>query len=165
MIDLRTALQRITDEYTGLLIGQQVPKIVELQSRCPHGILVINRAKLGSPRTFNFNCHAYTFGLHGIEACWRAADEVLCPDGAWVAKHVLPQLEPSADGSVVVYFDEDRVTHSARRHRDLLISKWGRAHTWQHGLWEVPTSYGSRAEYYVAPPADWASRIFVESTL
>jgi hypothetical protein len=72
-------------------------------------------------------------------------------------------MKPAPDGNVVLYFDGDHITHSARMNRGILISKWGRAHTWQHGLWEVPTSYGSRVEYYQAPPADSVATAYLDT--
>lgn len=112
------------------------------------------------PRTFAFNCHAFTFGLSKMEECWAAGDDIY-PNGAFVTANVLPIMKQHVDGSIAVYFDADRVTHSGRINNGTVISKWGTAHTWQHALWEVPTSYGSR-EYYQAPNPELVKNAYLE---
>ena len=158
--DLRASLQDITDRYVGFLVGQQIPKIIALRTIYPHSILISDKVRLGYPRTFAFNCHAFTFGLSKMEECW-AAREDLCPNGAFVLAHLLPMMEQHTEGNIAVYFDGDRVTHSGRINNGTVISKWGTAHTWQHGVWEVPTSYGSRVECYLAPAADWLKKTYL----
>lgn len=95
-----------------------------------------------------------------MEECWAAGDDIY-PNGAFVTANVLPIMKQHVDGSIAVYFDADRVTHSGRINNGTVISKWGTAHTWQHALWEVPTSYGSR-EYYQAPNPELVKNAYLE---
>ena len=159
---LRAALQSITDEYAGLLVGQQVAKITALRVSNPHSIMVLEKARLGSRRTFAFNCHAFTFGLSKVDECW-SADEDLSPDGTFIMAKVIPMMEERPEGGIVLYFEGDRITHSGRINRGVVISKWGAGHTWQHALWEVPTCYGSSVAYYQEPAAGAVKMAYLES--
>ena len=58
---LRAELQRITDTYTGGKAEKQIELIAELSVSYQHSIQLRQRAIIGQPETFKFNCHQYTF--------------------------------------------------------------------------------------------------------
>lgn len=69
---------------------------------------------------------------------------------AYLTPKWLKGVRPSdvADGDVVVYYSGDVARHAGRVHTGSIISKWGTAHVWRHGLFEVPAAYGNRARFF-----------------
>ena len=62
-----------------------------------------------------------------------------------------PLSEPEVGALVVWFDDERRPTHAGVWSGTRVRSKWGTAHLWQHGLFEVPESYGDDVAFYVRP--------------
>ena len=156
--ELRQRLQEITDEYTEWVVGGQIAAIEALREQRSHGIKLIQEAVIGEPRTYDFNCHAFSFQLHELEVFWeiRQSTPELLPTGQFVLDSLVPTMESvdSRDarrGDVVLYFGNGRVTHSGIVRGSDIESKWGTAHRWQHGLFEVPSSYGSKVRYFRRP--------------
>lgn len=167
--ELRTKLEEMTKRFTGLVITHQVQVVENIKQEYPHRIAVRSMADPRSLRTWRFNCHAFTFGLWQQEAFWHL--QTSCPDcwpdGAFVTNYLLPGMCQISEtdiraGNLVLYFDSERLTHSGVVYDDLIRSKWGDGHVWEHALFEVPKSYGERAEYYTAPPNNLALDAYVK---
>jgi hypothetical protein len=166
--ELRQRLERITEEYTEWVVGLQILAIAALREEWPHAISLIQEAVIGEPRTYDFNCHAFAFQLHELDAFWeiRLSKPDLRPTGRFVLDRLVPSME-SVDlrearrGDVGLHFDEGGVTHSGVLADRDIESKWGTAHRWQHRLFEVPSSYGSHARYFRRP----ASKSVVDAYL
>lgn len=159
--ELRHELQRITDEYTGLVVQLQVPSIEGLRERWRHNIRLVQAAVVGDPHTYNFNCHAFTFSLYEANEFWelRLANPQLIATGQFVLERLVPAMRPlrrneSKLGDIALYFDGARITHSGVRSGRAIESKWGTAHRWRHGVFEVPWSYGTRVRYFRRPAAE-----------
>ena len=155
---LREHLQNITGEFTGLRVGEQLVKIEALRVRHRHSINLVQAAVIADQRTWNFNCHAYALGLHETQDFWRIREELpdVWPTGTFVSRRLLPNLQPVSDpdqcpGDLIVYFSGQSVNHSGIVGNRLVRSKWGSAHTWEHGVFEVPTSFGSEVRYFRRP--------------
>jgi hypothetical protein len=71
----------------------------------------------------------------------------------------------TTDGDIVVYFGQGKPEHAGKCSGRRVISKWGSGptHVWQHGIWEVPSKYGSliKAFYPISNAAEcyriWAT--------
>lgn len=55
--------------------------------------------------------------------------------------------EQEDNDRLAVYFRGDIPSHFGRIQGDMIRSKWGQGPAWNHGLWEVPHSYGDRVKY------------------
>ncbi len=166
---LRRALQEITDNHTRLLVSEQIGLIEGLKSRYLHSIRLLRAAVPADQRTWNFNCHAFAFGLSESDDFWRLREErpAVWPTGEFVCKWLLPAMQlitevGLANSALVLYFDDDRVTHLGTIQGGMVQSKWGSAHTWEHRVFEVPISFGSTVRYYQRPDLKDAVRAYVE---
>ena len=61
----------------------------------------------------------------------------------------IPQTD-AREGDLVFYFGgEGRFKHAGLyRGRGQVVSKWGIGHLYQHGLFEVPESYGNNVRFF-----------------
>ena len=87
----------------------------------------------------------------------RESQPDVWPTGIFVEQLLLPRLEPISTGNqragaLIVYFSGESVTHSGVVGQELIRSKWGSAHTWDHCIFEVPTSFGSTVRYFKRMP-------------
>jgi len=167
-VTLRRALLDITRQYTGLAVGEQVGAVRTLAEMSPHGIWAVRTVDLDDVRSWRFNCHAFTFGLWRQEASWKLQDTHpdAWPDGSFVVRHLLPVMSPVRPGDMpdevaILYYEGDQLRHSGLQRGERVRSKWGDSHTWEHGLFEVPASYGERVAHYVVPPSDIVVDAFV----
>jgi hypothetical protein len=71
-----------------------------------------------------------------------------------VEKGALAPLEAGQNpaGAVAVYFSgEDPVHVTKIRSSGRMVSKWGAACAWEHGVWEMPSNYGEQVSYFRYP--------------
>jgi hypothetical protein len=154
---LRERLQYITGEYIGLRVAEQVRLIEELKTEYAHSISLLQLAVIPDQRTWNYNCHAFAFGLNTTDVFWQIRENQpeAWPTGTFVSERLLACLNPAVNdprpGDVIVYFSGDTATHSGAVGERLIRSKWGSAHTWEHPIFEVPTSFGSTVRYFERP--------------
>lgn len=154
-IDLRGALQTITEEHVGGAVGRQIAAVDQLRRRRRHAVRAIRSVDLDDPRSWRFNCHAYSLGYSTLELFWclQESHPDAWPDSAFVTEYLLSEMVTVApldarDGDLVLYYQGATLTHSGVLRGELVASKWGRCHTWEHGLFEVPQSYGATVRYY-----------------
>jgi hypothetical protein len=84
---------------------------------------------------------------------WRQIDKL--PSGLHrdllitsLSEGILPvHDEQGADDKFVVYLEGDTPKHFGRLEGNKVMSKWGRGRIQNHGLWEVPITYGSKVKY------------------
>ncbi len=161
---LRNALQELTDELTGDRLGEQVERVRLLP--CAHTIRLLGRAEPGEPRTWRFNCIQYALGLQAPPP----AVECLCRHGAvflgtdflsWLVNR-LPSSAPNETGSLIVYLDGGAIKHVGISTDGRVASKWGGGHLWDHGIFEVPASYGDAVAFYRPPEARTAGDLFLD---
>ena len=168
---LRRHLQNMTGEFIGLRVAEQLAKIEALRAKHNHSIVLVQAAVLANQRTWDFNCHAFAFGLHGTEEFWsiRESQPDAWPTRTFVSQQLLPHLEPVPDsdrspGDLILYFSGKSVNHSGIVGTQLVRSKWGSAHTWDHRVFEVPTSFGSTVQYFKRPPSSVVVTAYTEFT-
>ena len=120
--------------------------------------------------TWGYKCHAFTFDIQNTKELRTLRDDThnWGPEGPFVKSLMGTTLkeiskDESEDGDFVVYFSDGKVKHSGIRSGDLVESKWGRGHTWKHGLWEVPSKYGCEVRYYRKVPSDELLAKFLSS--
>lgn len=158
---LREALLDITKQYTGLAVGEQVAAVRTLSETCPHRIRAIRTVDLDNVRSWRFNCHAFTLGLWQQDTFWELQDTHpdAWPDSSFVVRYLLPLMSSVPFGDVpgevaIFYYERDELKHSGLGNGRSVQSKWGDCHTWEHGLFEVPASYGERVACYLVPPIE-----------
>jgi hypothetical protein len=137
----------------------QVRRIESLASEHPHSIQLVHPATSANVDSFDFNCHAFTFGIHTAPEFRELRSKLpdVVPDGPFVATLIGSLLHESfepTDGDFVLYFEHTSIRHSGIFRAGRVRSKWGGAHTWEHEIFEVPSSYGSLVRYYVQVPSD-----------
>ncbi len=161
---LRARLQQITcgggttvDSHPSLIadLAREVPHSIELAPKVPY--LAIER----------YNCFEFALGLAGCPAV-RLISEYLPSTfcNASFVQHLVdsiltPVASPST-GDRVLYCDHDQITHAGVITDDRILSKWGKGHSWIHGLLEVPTQYGDATSFYAMPPANDVLAAFIE---
>jgi hypothetical protein len=112
-----------------------------------------------------FNCFAYALGIWDhpdyIGIVNDESDSSVINSGRMaemLGKGVLVEIDSHEvkANDMVLYFHGRKVTHAATLDdTGALRSKWGRNEVYEHGLWEVPASYGKCARYFRRPaPAD-----------
>jgi hypothetical protein len=69
--------------------------------------------------------------------------------------------ENVSSGDLSFYFDQGQFRHAAMLlARDRVISKWGIGQLVEHGLFEVPDSYGSEVRFFLRLPYELVSNHF-----
>ncbi len=160
---LREALLKITEQFTGYSIGEQLIEVENLKRVQSHRIRAVSPVNLDDVRSWRFNCHAFTFGLWKQELFWQLQEShpQAWPDGNFVTQYLLPRMTAVVGrdwrkAAIVLYYEGDQLKHSGLRQGRLVQSKWGDCHIWEHGVLEVPLSYGQRVVYYRLPDAQLA---------
>ena len=80
-----------------------------------------------------------------------------------LATGALTEIEVPDDTAelVVLYFNKALPVHAGIRRTDgRIISKWGTHPAYEHGLSDVPGTYGGWVRYFQKPTADEARRLF-----
>ncbi len=66
-------------------------------------------------------------------------------------------------GDLVLYFDEGTFKHIGRLiEPSRALSKWGTGGLYEHGLWEVPSTYGNELRFFVGPSEEASYELFVK---
>lgn len=162
MADLRARLETITKNEN---IDAHPDAIDSLKSEFSHTIRLIERGDPAKPR----NCYEYAFGINRELAHWIGSQRLrdLFVGPKFVTERLLPLLSPIEqselqDGDLVLYFDGDSPTHAGTMKGTRVVSKWGKGHTYEHDIDEVPASYGNTRRHYSKMPDSEATRRFVE---
>ena len=82
----------------------------------------------------------------------------------YMTKEILEPINVSdiQDGDYVIYFQENVPTHAGKVQNDSVVSKWGSGHKWKHGVWEVPSSYGTDVHHFKSLPKHTSVSIFIK---
>jgi hypothetical protein len=155
---LRKLLGRATgdDGWIGSQVGRQIEYVESLRATHDHSIVLVQAAIPERPQTFRFNCFQFALALvDPPDEVVRVCDDAIYPNSSFVAYLVDNELaqvaaEHSDDGDIIVYASEEKITHAGRINGDAIVSKWGGAHTWMHGVFEVPDRYGSNVRFFRA---------------
>jgi hypothetical protein len=148
--ELRDALQCLTESLSEATLDQRWKAIVMYGG--PHRLA---RLRDGLPNN-RYNCFAYAFDVYARADYQQLADvhakRSKAPIDPKLVKHMVEtgtlveHREELQVGDIVLYENEGEFVHAARvvEEDGLCHSKWGIGHLYQHGVWEVPTSYGRR---------------------
>jgi hypothetical protein len=148
---LRDELQRLTEAPQDADLGWldvQIREIEALNKQIPHSVRVRTRY---SREIYDLNCFMFALGITVSDA-----NEVM----ACLDKHLMMLLLAShlskadGEGPIIIYFRDGMPEHAGRWREGTVVSKWGShcTHIWQHALWDIPTSYGSDAQFFKALP-------------
>ena len=145
-------------ELEGLAIGEHRQKIEEIGRRISHTITFVEAGR--AP------CIPYALGLVARRAYWSIAERTGVQAKSdfmeWLLSR-LEELDEPASGALVVYSNKGQLTHVGTiRGAGKVISKWGWFPAYEHGLWEVPASYGNQVKFFRKPDEEEALRLFEE---
>lgn len=128
--------------------------LTQISQEIPNTITLLEEAN----SSIRFNCHMFSLSVH-------TNSEIISllkngPHNLMVGSDFLNVLRrkqilvESQDGYLIVYFNKETPTHSGKLLEDgRVISKWGLDHLYNHGLWEVPASYGNEYKRFAMPKA------------
>jgi hypothetical protein len=155
---LRVALDRITKIHIQTVFQYGFDKLQE-QYRHTIRIIPADREWLNT-----FNCYAFALGIVDRERykiLFEMHDKKIALANSRFISLLLAQGElvetgpqkPEID-NLVLYFRGSHVTHAGVVITDdpaMIRSKWGAGELYEHGLWEVPCSYGDGVKFIRAP--------------
>lgn len=153
--ELRQRLTEITSTFVGKKVDKQIDLIRDLRVLFDHQIELSSCAVAGKPETFAYNC--FQFALEMVGPPRLVVDiATLYPDvypNSEFMQHLMDHAltERTGDmtsGDVVVYLREGRPAHAGHVVNGRIRSKWGTAHLWTHGLFEVPDTYGHDVRFF-----------------
>ena len=149
MASLRKELQNITREAN---TAAHASAIDALQRRIPHCIEVVKDLA----DDLRYNCVMHALGVAKdeelIALVWRCPRDVH-PSTQFLKflkdRGTLVAVKSAAPGVIVVYSNSRAIRHAGRVIADSEIeSKWGIGHLYRHALMEIPSSYGSKVEFF-----------------
>jgi hypothetical protein len=159
--ELRARLQDIVCTED---IDEHPSAIENLKSEFPHTIQLVEQTNPTLPRT----CYDWALDLNPELTHWIGLCELpeLFP-GLQFVSTLIPHLNTISESDVrnddlILYFDEQIPTHAGLATKSRVISKWGEGHIYQHGLLEVPSSYGNRIRFFRKIPSSVATMRFVK---
>lgn len=179
---LRNELDRILQDYQ--TPNKQVEALEAIRTAQPHTIRSANLetfCELRDGKTPEYDC--FTFALDLIDCQERIAAREYAPRNIGPAKRPgiadalpgvnflhflnLPSqscLQSCCDYDLVVYYDKfGNARHAGKIVAGTIISKWGmKGALWQHGLWEVPSSYGTCVRFYSHRSKEYVRKRWLE---
>lgn len=135
--------------------------VMSLRNIKPHAIVHIADAD-----TLD-TCVTYTFGFLSREGYRRIAllDVFAGRDFMeWLVRaYLVPRDRPAEEGDIVLYFYNDVWKHIGTLvGKGRVRSKWGTFPVYEHGMWEIPASYGDRVILAQPLDPDDAYRLFLK---
>ena len=116
---------------------------------------------------FPDNCFEFALGLAGRREVRLISKYIpsTCCEANFV-QHLadvilIPTASPST-GDLVLYCNQQQITHAGLVEGDRVLSKWGVGHLWLHGLLEIPAQYGDMTSFYEAPCPNEMLAHFIE---
>lgn len=163
--ELRNALH-----LDGIPLKRHAIKIEELQKLYPHTIVKSNKVAT-APFVL---CLPYALGLPAIVKAKLGTtytDVMLgknlkivgVPFAEWLMGGRLEPISQPKVGCIIFYFESAMWRHAGRLvGTDVVNSQWGVFPAYEHGVWEVPLSYGEEIRYYNMPSENEVARLFME---
>jgi len=155
---LRRLLYEITETESSKLHAQLIHAGV---ARYPNAVVRVMDTNANVSRTV-FNCVMYAFDWvdcaePNVVGTGPQQYRFLI-DTVFMEKVISQQLiieTPAALANttdLVVYFDGLQLRHVAKiMSESTCASKWGVGHLYEHGLWDVPETYGNQVKYFKVP--------------
>jgi hypothetical protein len=164
---LRVELDKITEDYADSddRLSEQIDLVTRLALKYNASISLVRETKPGEPP---FSCYQHSFSLVGVESIKRIMDENWhITLGRQFIQYLVDTrldeifIEHAKDGDHVLYIGA-QIEHAGRVAQDGVESKWGRAHLWRHGVFEVPLRYGDTVSFFRHISQDVAIQAFHE---
>ncbi len=175
VFSLRNALDQILQEYK--TTAEQAAALEEIRSAYPHSIrpgTLADFCELRDGETPEYDCFAFALDLIDCQeriAAREYAPRKIGPIQRPGIADALPgpnflqflqlpnqtSLQSCHDYDLVVYYDKfGNAQHAGKIVAGTIVSKWGmKGALWQHGLWEVPSSYGTVVQFYSHRPREY----------
>lgn len=150
---LREELDKIIEDYADSdeRLGEQIALVMRLASKYDTSISLVRETRPGEPY---FTCYQHSFGLAGVEIVNRILQENWhITLGRDFIQHLVDKwldeisIEDAKDGDHVLYIGS-RIEHAGKVAQGVVESKWGKAHLWRHGVFEVPRRYGDAVRFF-----------------
>jgi len=169
---LRSRLQQITQE----LISEHAELVRRLRDEFAHTIEPARDGRGQMMRPFG-TCFAFAMGFHEDAVYHRIAtlDSIANLEHyfaspafvSWLLESgTLRRLERTVplESVLVLYFKPTgEPVHAGIEFAEGRVrSKWGIGWVWDHGVWEVPSSYGHEVAYYERPTIDQTRAAFLD---
>jgi hypothetical protein len=165
---IRDALQQITKNYGGRNFLAQVAEVERLQRRFRHTIRVVDVVQDARPGPGQFTCFMHALELSSPPLLVTRIMErfdLIYPGAEFIDLLIsngrLHETSEPEDGDVALYFDDERPKHGGKIRGEVIVSKWGLGHVWQHAPFEVPSSYGSVIRTFKRVEADASADWFI----
>jgi hypothetical protein len=152
---LRSELQMIVNQADAWELHPEM--IAGVAAKHPHAITVV--AGPVTDQGWQYNCVAYALGAVAREdyAFLGAAIHRLQTTHLKMVAESLKRVASLDEAQLVVYESSGEPLHVGRVRGNRVVSKWGPFHLYEHGLWEVPLSYGDTVSFFrVGPEAEEA---------
>ena len=150
---LREELDKIIEDYADSddRLGEQIDLITRLASKYHASTSLVRETRPGGPL---FSCYQHSFGLIDVESVTRIMDENWhITLGRQFVQYLVDtrldeiSIEDAKDGDHVLYIGS-QIEHAGKVAQDAVESKWGKAHLWRHGVFEVPLRYGNTVRFF-----------------
>ena len=149
---VRAELHRITTEVVGDgRLAEQADAVLAVAARNGLAIQLVESAEPGNV----LNCFRYALQLRELPKAVIIMCEICgtAVKSDFIRRLIANRLTHREDahvreGDVVVYFDQERITHAGVIRSGLVESKWGTGQAWRHRLFEVPSVYGERVQFF-----------------
>lgn len=144
--ELRRALTEIVNCKD---ISKHEERLTELGKQIPHTIDVLPEVDEAG----DYNCVMYALDLIGyIKPATTYVSGHYHADTTFLAhlvdENVLAETD-DVSAKVVVYYRNNEVAHvGSNEGGGRIKSKWGCGLLYEHGVWEVPSSYGNQARWF-----------------
>lgn len=162
---VRAELHRITTEVVGAgRLAEQADAVLAVAAGNGLAIQLVESAEPDNV----LNCFRYALQLSELpqavitmcEICGTAVKSDFIR--RLIAKRLTQRADADVrDGDLVVYFDAEGITHAGVVRSGLVESKWGLGHVWRHRLFEVPSVYGERVQFFEPLPPEVALDEFI----
>ena len=177
---LRAAIDAVIRQHDA--VPDQVVAFESLRAQHPHSIRPANIAdyREGGGEPPEYDCFAFAldmvdcperiavrqFAPHSTGPVTMPGIQDVLPAGAFLQSLLLPEqpdLESGGDGVVVYYDKSGKSQHAGKLLNGTVVSKWGmKGGLWRHGVWEVPTSYGNSAKFYLHRSAEDIRKAWIQ---
>jgi hypothetical protein len=142
--------------------------VVALADEYPHSISVVPSIHPNGA----FTCLMHVFGFTGQQKYLAVAQIPPCdvfagrPFAHWLLqKRILDEVagQDAQNGDLVLYFDShDVFQHAGLLRGDRVESKWGTQGLYEHGFFEVPSTYGNTLGFFKQLPYEEAIEWFYD---
>ncbi len=154
---LRQRLWEITDGPDKAPSSEHARLFADLAYEVPHKIEVLPNPFTDVRVLESYTCFVYVLDLVQSSRYVAIAGRGL-PD-VFAGKKFMRFLMDNAvlrevtdqhknDGNIIIYFDGDQPKHAGILNSDRVRSKWGTGLFLEHGVWEVPISYGRDRRFF-----------------